>query len=50
MAAEYRFDYREAKPNRFANRIKDTPVVVVLEPDVAEVFTTADQVNKEMFG
>ena len=48
MAKEYRFDYSKAKPNRFANRIKDTPVVVVLEPDVAEVFTTADQVNKAL--
>lgn len=37
---EYQLDYRKAKPNRFANS-----VVVVLDPDVAQVFTSAETVN-----
>jgi len=45
MASEYRFDYSKAKPNRFASRAKDAPLVAVIDPDVAKVFTTAEQVN-----
>lgn len=45
MASEYRFDYKKAKPNRFASRMKDMPLVVAIDPDVALVFTTAEQVN-----
>ncbi|CAG1016962.1 hypothetical protein ANAEL_05924 [Anaerolineales bacterium] len=45
MAKEYRFDYNKAKPNRFAARMKDAPLVAVIDPDVAKVFTTAEQVN-----
>jgi hypothetical protein len=45
MAPEYRFDYSKAKPNRFVARMKDAPLVAVIDPDVAKVFTTAEQVN-----
>ncbi len=45
MAKEYRFDYSKAKPNRFAARMKDAPLVAVIDPDVAKVFTTTEQVN-----
>lgn len=48
VAKEYRFDYSKAKPNRFANRMKDVPFVAVIDPDVAKVFTTAEQVNKAL--
>ncbi len=48
MAKEYRFDYKKAKPNRFASRRKDGPLVAVIDPDVAKVFTTAEQVNKAL--
>ena len=48
MAAEYRFDYSKAKPNRFASRMKDSPMVAVIDPDVAKVFTTAESVNKAL--
>ncbi len=48
MAKEYRFDYSKAKPNRFASRMKDAPLVAVIDPDVARVFTTAEQVNKAL--
>jgi hypothetical protein len=45
MLAEYRFDYRKARPNRFAARAKQGSRVVVLDPDVAEVFATPESVN-----
>ncbi len=48
MAKEYRFDYNKAKPNRFASRMKDGPLVAVIAPDVAKVFTTAEQVNNAL--
>jgi hypothetical protein len=48
MSAEYKFDYKKAKPNRFASRMEDSPLVVVLDPDVAEVFTSAEEVNKAL--
>jgi hypothetical protein len=47
LASEYEFDYTKAKPNRFAssvNRLK----VVVLDEDVAKVFTTPESVNKAL--
>ncbi len=45
MQAEYHFDYKKAKPNRFAGRIAKDRVVVLLEPEVSEVFTTPESVN-----
>ncbi len=44
MLPEYDFDYRKARPNRFARRTKES-VVVVLDPDVSQVFTTSESVN-----
>jgi hypothetical protein len=46
LRAEYRFDYRKAKPNRFAGQPDESRVVVVLDPDVSEVFHTPDSVNE----
>jgi hypothetical protein len=46
MLPEYRFDYSKARPNRFADRVDEGRVVVVLDPDVSEVFTTPESVNK----
>lgn len=43
---EYRFDYSKAKPNRFAAQMSKDVVTVVLEPDVAEVFKSAEAVNE----
>ncbi len=43
---EYRFDYAKARPNRFAGQPEEPKVVVVLDPDVAEVFETPDSVNE----
>jgi hypothetical protein len=42
MATEYRFDYKKAKPNRFAARMKDEPLVVMIEPDIAKVFKSSE--------
>ena len=46
LRAEYRFDYRKVKPNRFAGQPEEDRVVVVLDPDVSEVFQTPDSVNE----
>jgi len=45
---EYRFDYSKAKPNRFASRVDQTRLVVALDADVSEVFTTPESVNKAL--
>ncbi|MBI3152706.1 MAG: hypothetical protein HYZ21_11275 [Chloroflexi bacterium] len=45
ISTEYRFDYKKAKPNRFAKKMKDGPVIVVLDADVAKVFTSAEEIN-----
>ena len=45
MRREYRFDYRRARPNRFAPLMKDGTLAVVLDPDVASVFGSAETVN-----
>lgn len=46
MLPEYRFDYSKAKPNRFVARAKSDSRQVLLDPDVAEVFTTSESVNE----
>ena len=46
LRAEYDLDYAESRPNRFAPRMGDTVVAVVLEPDVAAVFDTSESVNR----
>lgn len=45
MREEYRFDYRRAKANRFAEKMAGGAVAVVLEPDVAAVFSSSEDVN-----
>jgi hypothetical protein len=45
MRAEYRFDYGKSKPNRFAEKMSSETVAVVLEPDVAAVFRSSEDVN-----
>ncbi len=41
MLPEYSFDYGKARPNRFAKGR-----AIILEPDVARVFSTSESVNK----
>jgi hypothetical protein len=45
MRREYRFDYRKAKPNRFAEQMGRGTIAVVLDPDVAAVFKSSESVN-----
>jgi len=48
LLPEYRFDYRKAKHNRFAGESRKKEVSVLLDEDVAEVFTTPESVNKAL--
>lgn len=45
LRREYRFDYRKSKANRFAAKMSEGAVAVVLEPDVAAVFKSSQAVN-----
>jgi hypothetical protein len=45
MRREYRFDYKRAKPNRFAEKMPEGVLAVVLEPDVAARFKSSEAVN-----
>ncbi len=45
MRPEYRFDYGKARPNPYAARLGKGTVTVVLDPDVAAVFTSSHAVN-----
>ena len=45
MSPEYKFDYSKAKPNRFAEKYKQTQRTVILDSDVAENFPSSESVN-----
>ncbi|MBZ0168830.1 hypothetical protein MELA_03023 [Candidatus Methylomirabilis lanthanidiphila] len=45
MRREYRFDYTKAKPNRFATQMGAGTITIVLDPDVAAVFKSSEDVN-----
>lgn len=45
MLPEYDFDYSKARPNRFAGKISEERLVVLLDPEVSQVFTTPEAVN-----
>ncbi|MEH2073909.1 MAG: hypothetical protein V7K57_05885 [Nostoc sp.] len=48
---ELQAEYQKAKPNRFATRSGTRQLtVVVLDEDVAQVFTTPESVNKVIKG
>ena len=48
LLPEYDFDYRQAYPNRFALSSEEKGVTVTLQPDVAEVFKTSEEVNQAL--
>jgi hypothetical protein len=48
LRKEYSFDYSKSKPNRFAAGTRRQGVVVLLDPDVARVFKSAESVNKAL--
>ncbi len=50
LREHYSFDYSKAKPNRFADRFSQEATVVVLDPDVAAVFTTSEATNQALRG
>ena len=45
LKTEYKLDYAKAQPNRFAGPRGKRQVVVLLDPDVARVFTDPAAVN-----
>jgi hypothetical protein len=45
MLPEFDFDYSKARPNRFAGKISEERLVVLLDPEVSQVFTTPEAVN-----
>jgi hypothetical protein len=48
LRPEYQFDYSRSRPNRFAASCPPGGRLVVLDPDVASVFTTAEAVNSAL--
>jgi len=46
LRPEYRFDYSKARPNRFAREAARR--IVLLDAEVAEVFTEPEQVNADL--
>lgn len=47
LRPEYNFDYSKARPNSYAARALRQKAIF-LETDIAEVFTTSEQVNKAL--
>ena len=45
LRSEYRFDYSKSKPNRFAAKMSEGAIAIVLEPDVAALFKSSKTVN-----
>jgi hypothetical protein len=48
LREHYNFDYTKAKPNRFADQQSNEAIMVVLEPEVAVAFPTAEAVNEAL--
>ncbi len=48
LLPEYNFDYSKASPNRFAMSKDEDSITVTLEPDVAKIFKTSEEVNKAL--
>ena len=48
LLPEYHFDDSKARPNRFAASCPPGGRLVVLKPDIARVFTTAESVNSAL--
>jgi glyceraldehyde-3-phosphate dehydrogenase/erythrose-4-phosphate dehydrogenase len=49
LATEYVFDYSKAKLNRFATRVANANMtVIVLDADIAQAFPTSEAVNQAL--
>ncbi len=46
MLPEYDIDYSRSRPNRFVAEATEHGRTVVLEPDIARVFTSTEAVNQ----
>lgn len=46
LPEDIRFDYTQARSNRFADLSIDKQILVALDPDVAAVFGNAETVNR----
>ena len=44
----YDFDYSKVKPNRFAARLAQEQLMVVLDPDMTAIFPTTEAVNEAL--
>lgn len=47
LLSEYNFDYKKARPNRFAEQTYKS-VTITLDADVAKVFKTSEDVNNAL--
>jgi hypothetical protein len=45
LRPHYDFDYSKSRPNRFAAKLADQGIAVVLDADVAMVFQSSEAVN-----
>ena len=48
LAEEYHFKFNAARSNRFAKALEEDSLVVLLDKDVAEVFTIPEAVNEDL--
>lgn len=46
MLPEYDIDYSQSRPNRFVANPGEHGRMVVLEPDIARIFTSTEAVNQ----
>ena len=42
------YDFSTARPNKYASRYKKGALVVTVDPDVAKVFSTAEDINQTL--
>ena len=48
LRGHYELDYSKAKPNRFAARLTQESLMVVIEPELATIFPTSEAVNQAL--
>ncbi len=48
MKKEYAFNYSKARPNRFVARLKENHLVVILDSDISQIFTSSESVNSAL--
>ncbi len=48
LLPEYELDYKQSKPNRFAEKYQQMQRTIVLDSDVAENFPSAESVNEAL--